>query len=307
MDPEMIKNIDRHGPCIYRINGAHVFPDDVAKITELIRSAIPDARIMLDLPGNKVRTKFDDGPVTLTKNETFELKSSDVNYPDFWRYLKVGDTLFANDSIYRLEVVSIADETVTLLSISDGVLETRKGLHARGVNEHLPFLFEHDELLIDAALEHNVDIISLSFVRNAEDVRIAKKRIGFPLPGVTIFAKIETAAALENLGYIFQEVDVVNIDRGDLSADIGILKIAVTQQRVIQAALRAKKQIFLATQFLKNMETQPIPLIAELMGLHEAINSGVSGIQLSEETAVGKFPEECVKLVFDMYKGSFIG
>ena len=69
--------------------------------------------------------------------------------------------------------------------------------------------------------------------------------------------------------------------------------------------IRADKNIFLATQFLKNMENNPIPLISELTALYESIKHKISGIQLSEETAIGKYPVECVKLIFDMYHNSF--
>jgi pyruvate kinase len=124
---------------------------------------------------------------------------------------------------------------------------------------------------------------------------------------VTFFAKIETSSALDNLGRIFKEVDHVNVDRGDLSTDVGMLKLPAIQERVIESAKRAKKKIYLATQFLKNMELNPVPLIAEVMDLHNTIKSGVSGVQLSEETAIGRFPVECVKLGFDTFHQSFSG
>ena len=121
----------------------------------------------------------------------------------------------------------------------------------------------------------------------------------------TLFAKIETAAAIDNLGYILQEVDNVNVDWGDLSTDVGILKLPLVQERIINSVLRSDKNILLATQFLKNMENNPVPLISELTALYETIKNKISGIQLSEETAIGKYPVECVKLVFDMYHNSF--
>src|SRR2546423_8151409 len=45
------------------------------------------------------------------------------------------------------------------------------------------------------------------------------------------------------------------------------------------------------------METSPIPLVAEVSALYEIVELGVSGIQLSEETAVGKFPLEAVRWI----------
>ena len=105
---------------------------------------------------------------------------------------------------------------------------------------------------------------------------------------------------MENLDKIFEEVTSVNIDRGDLAADIGILNLPRAQERIVESAQRAGKNIFLATQFLKNMEQKPVPLISEVVDLHRTINTGISGIQLSEETAIGKYPAECVELVFNI-------
>lgn len=42
---------------IYRINGAHGSIEEVEKNILKIREQIPDADILMDLPGNKVRTK----------------------------------------------------------------------------------------------------------------------------------------------------------------------------------------------------------------------------------------------------------
>ena len=51
---------------IYRINGAHCSIEEVEKNILKIREQIPDADILMDLPGNKVRTKdLPDGGITL--------------------------------------------------------------------------------------------------------------------------------------------------------------------------------------------------------------------------------------------------
>lgn len=59
-------------------------------------------------------------------------------------------------------------------------------------------------------------------------------------------------------------------------------------------------KVFLATQILKNMETRPIPTIGEIEALYEIYKSGVYGVQMSEETAVGQYVQNCVKVLRDM-------
>jgi pyruvate kinase len=59
-------------------------------------------------------------------------------------------------------------------------------------------------------------------------------------------------------------------------------------------------KVFLATQVLKSMETRPIPTIGEIEALYDIYKSGVYGVQMSEETAVGKYIKECVSVLRTM-------
>ncbi len=307
--PEKLRSIDALGSCIYRINGSHIDVDTLPHIVRGLRGVLSSPAIMLDLPGNKVRTAGLSEPLRLARGETFELYPFQINYQNFYRHLSTGDIILANDSTLTLEVSDIRDSVIAIRSRSDGILSNNKGLHVRGMYQGLPFLFQKDRELIRSACEQKLAYLSLSYVRTGQDIKEVKALLSGAAVGTApgLFAKIETAAAVENLGYIFQEVDNVNVDRGDLSADIGILKLAAVQERIVDAARRAGKNVFLATQVLKNMEHQSIPLIAEVIDLHRTIKAGVSGIQLSEETAVGKYPVECVQLVFDVFHQSFGG
>lgn len=306
MTEPVLRAIDSQGPCLYRINGAHSKKDEINGIVTFVRNILPHAKIMVDLPGNKIRTANIKQPIPLIKGQTFTLSSNQINYRDFYKHLKVGDQILANDSIYTLEVQQIQDSTLTVMSHSDGQLANNKGLHAKGIHKDIPFFFENDLDLIQAAHKSGVDILSLSFVRDVEDILLAKKILReLDNSKLEIFAKIETLSAVNNLGRILAEVDVVNVDRGDLSTDVGLVALAAYQERIINAAKRSGRKIFLATQFLKNMETYPVPLIAEIIDLHKTIKDGISGIQLSEETAIGKYPVEAVKTVFQVYYQSF--
>ena len=118
----------------------------------------------------------------------------------------------------------------------------------------------------------------------------------------TIISKVETVSAVDNLIDILKEVEYILIDRGDLSAEIGLAKVPSCQQYIIDKALFYNKKVFLATQFLKSMEHNPLPTIAETIDLYNSLKSGVYGIQMSEETAVGKYPKECLEVISSMIK-----
>lgn len=295
-----LKKADEQGECIYRINGSHVDENEVPNLVDKVRRILPRAKIMIDLPGNKIRTANLSEPIRLIRGERFFLNDYQINYPHFHERLKKGDRILANDSIFTLEVVHKTSSGVELLSHSDGLLSSNKGLHIKGIHRGIPFIFDKDRALIMTACSCGIDYISLSFVRTADDIREVKKIL--PKKEVHLIAKIETLDAVKNMEEIFPEVESVLVDRGDLSTEIDILDLADVQDSIIRNALRAKVDIYLATQFLKNMETYPIPLISEMMDLSKTMRSGISGIQLSEETAIGRYPVECIKLIFSVHR-----
>ncbi|MCI9464204.1 MAG: hypothetical protein HFI48_10030 [Lachnospiraceae bacterium] len=284
---------------IYRINGAHGSIADIEGYIEKIRSQVPSAAILMDLPGNKVRTKeVPDNGIELVKGEQFTIPNECFNYPDFYRHLKPGMTAWANDSVFEFEVVAVDDEKITFLSKSDGVLINGKGVHVRGMHKDIPFLFEKDKQLIQVANKYHLEYVGLSFVRSAENVKEAKMLLA---ENIKIISKIETLDAVNDINNILPLVEYILVDRGDLSTDIGIINIPRYQKYIIEKAQYYDVRVFLATQILKNMESKPIPTIGEIEALYEIYKSGVYGVQMSEETAVGKYVKETVAILNDMF------
>jgi len=285
---------------IYRINGAHGSIDDIEKYILKIREQVPEADILMDLPGNKVRTKnLPNGGVTVEKGKTFELSSQCFNYTEFYKHLQPGMTAWANDSIFEFEVVSADSEKIVFLSKSDGILINNKGVHVRGIHDQIPFLFEKDRQLIELANKWALTFVGLSFVRKPEDVKEVRALISGKTDLIT---KIETLDAVNNINEILPLTNYILVDRGDLSTDVGVIKIPRFQKFIIDKALFFDVKIFLATQVLKGMETKPLPTIAEVEALYEIYKSGVYGVQMSEETAVGQYVVNCVNVLRDMEK-----
>lgn len=282
---------------IYRINGAHGSLADIEAGIKNIRSQVPGAVILMDLPGNKVRTANIEVGIQLEKGKTFTLRNNQFNYPDFYHHLHPGMTAWANDSVFEFEVVSADSEKIVFLSKSDGVLINGKGVHVRGIHQDIPFLFEKDRQLIRLANQYKLDFVGLSFVRTPENVKEAQALIS---QEIQVISKIETIDAVEHINEILPLVKYILVDRGDLSTDIGIEKIPRFQKYIIEKALYFDVKVFLATQVLKNMETKPIPTIGEIEALYEIMKSGVYGVQMSEETAVGRYVPACVQLLEQM-------
>src|SRR3989338_6503623 len=105
LDEAKLKKIDRQGACIYRVNGSHVKEEELPNIVRRVKKILPCARIMLDLPGNKIRTTNLSEPIRLVRGEPFVLYDYQVNYPKFYTKIRKGDRIFANDSIFSFEVL----------------------------------------------------------------------------------------------------------------------------------------------------------------------------------------------------------
>jgi pyruvate kinase len=284
---------------LYRINGAHGTTASIEGYLREIRRQVPAAEILMDLPGNKVRTANLQRPIQLKTGRSFVLKSYETNYPVFYRHLRKGDVVWANDSIFKFTVEKVARERILFRSHSNGTLLNNKGLHVRGIHASIPFLFQRDLDLIALANKHRIDFVGLSFVRHVRDIREAMKKID---GGVQIISKVETLSAVKNLDSILKAVEYILVDRGDLSTEIGLEKVPAFQKFIVDRALFFNKKVFLATQFLKTMETNPVPTIAEVVDLYNTFKMGVYGIQLSEETAVGAHVEKCLATIDGMLR-----
>jgi len=286
---------------IYRINGAHGNIESIESYIQEIKNQIPNAKILMDLPGNKIRTaNFEYGYIDVEEGKEFEIYFHQFNYKNFYKHIKEGDIVLANDSIFKFEVVKIDNENKKIIfkSHSTGKLLNNKGFHIKGVSKTLPFLFDKDKELINLANKYSLDFVGLSFVRDENDIQEAKNLI----KNSSIIAKVETLSAVNNLDKILENVENILIDRGDLSTDVGILEVPKYQKYIIEKALFYNKKVFLATQFLKSMENNPIPTFPEVIDLYNTLKTGIYGVQLSEETAVGKYPKECINIVFETQK-----
>ena len=57
------------------------------------------------------------------------------------------------------------------------------------------------------------------------------------------------------------------------------------------------KKIAIATNFLESMIEKPFPTRAEVNDIFNACEMNASGLVLAAETAIGKYPKECVFLL----------
>ena len=305
---EQVKAIIDAGVDVARMNLSHGSHDVHEEIYKTVRKAAADAGkslgIFVDLQGPKIRlAKFKDGPVHLAKGAIFKITieevEGDVNicgttFKGLPADVKVGDVLLIDDGKVRLRATDVSTTTVTTEVEIAGDVSNNKGINLPGVAVNVPALSEKDEGDLRWALKIGVDMIALSFVRNASDiVRVHEimKEEGRTLP---VIAKIEKPQAVENLEEIIDAFDGIMVARGDLGVELPLEQVPLVQKRAVELARRWAKPVIVATQMLESMIHASIPTRAETSDVANAVLDGADALMLSGETSVGDFPVETV-------------
>jgi len=146
-------------------------------------------------------------------------------------------------------------------------------------------------------VKHCVDVLAVSFIRSADDVRAVKRLIFSHGSDLPIIAKLEKPQAIEHLEEIFDIADGVMVARGDLGVEMPPEQVPVIQKHIIRRAAAWRKPVITATQMLESMVENPRPTRAEASDVANAVFDGSDAVMLSAETASGKYPREAVAIM----------
>lgn len=266
--------------------------------------------VLADLPGPKMRTgEIAKERVILHSGENFELTNETVdgdwnrvstNVEALEELVEPGNQIFLADGAIVLEVKSVGPGSVQTVVVRGGALRSRKGMHLPQAERQLEAFTGEDAKGLELALDLHVELVGLSFVRDAEDIRRA--RAALPASGhrPAFVAKIETLSALENIDEIILEADVVMVARGDLGIQVPIHRVPLIQKDIIRRCNETATPVITATQMLESMTREPMPTRAEVTDVANAVFDGTDALMLSEETAVGQDPPLAVRTMSEI-------
>jgi len=308
-DPRLIRSLISAHVDVFRINFSHGDRESHSEEIETIKGEASRASrtvaILQDLPGPKIRVgRMKSGAVDLVKGQQFLLTSksvlgderaASVNYPDLLRSLKKGDVLHLADGIIRLRVDESDGRGAMCTVLVGGTLSSGKGVNAPGVRMRLAYPTEEDLGHLRFGLSKGVDFVALSFVRSAGDVRAVRRHLSNS--DVQLIVKVEKKEAVESFDEILEEADGAMVARGDLGIEVPIERVPAIQKSIIRKCMKAGKPVIVATQMLESMVNYPVPSRAEVTDVSTAILDGADAVMLSDETAVGKYPVESVKML----------
>jgi pyruvate kinase len=213
------------------------------------------------------------------------------------REVSRGGRILLGDGLIELRVLSTTSNSILCRVVNGGELGEHKGINLPGVKLRIPALTprDHDDLAF--ALQHGANFVAVSFVRNAEDVLLAKAAVARAGKNVPVIAKLEKPEAIENLDAILRVADGVMVARGDLGVEMSPEKVPVVQKQIIAKACEARLPVITATQMLESMTQNPRPTRAEASDVANAVFDGSDALMLSAETATGAYPVEAVRMM----------
>lgn len=306
-DEETLRALIRAGMDVARLGLAHgTIEEALERLHRIRRIAAEEGRrvgVLVDLPGPKVRSgSFGEAGVEVPTGTTLELRVGDtksdgsvieVDYAFLMRDIQVGDRLTIGDGGAILEVSDKSDDKMLATVVHGSLLRGRPGVHVPSDRLAIPTPTPEDFEAIDAFVEAGVDMIAVSFVRSAHDIR----RVGTePHPrGPLVIAKIETRAAVDNLPGIIEAAGAIMVARGDLGNECSLEDLPHLQKQIIRDCIAGGRPVITATQMLESMVTAPAPTRAEASDVANAVFDGSSAVMLSGETAIGDDPVNVVR------------
>lgn len=301
----------RAGVSVFRINTAH---GDEAERTQMLTDVRAAAAIvgcpvgiLVDLAGPKIRLgKLHTDPTPCNAGETYRFVRGDQtgapdeltsNYTPLVSELATGDTVMLADGTVSMTVVSKTADEVRCRVTQAGIIRSKQGINLPGVKLSVASLTEADLANAVWAAKHDVDFVSLSFVRSPVNVLLLKELLQAQSSKAAVVAKIEKREALDHLEEIVRAADGVMVARGDLGVEVDVAETAVVQKRIVRECQFQGKPVIVATQMLDSMHHNRRPTRAEATDVANAILDGADACMLSGETAIGEYPVEAVEMM----------
>ena len=279
---------------LIRINGSHANLKWHTEISKKVRQINKNAKILLDVPGIKPRTNNQEDIVIKkgekvifyykTFDKSFEkIKSIELTNP-LPKITKTNKIFTLSDGQYQFSLMSFSNNYILGKSLENFILKPKKGLNVpyseysekEQKKIYLNFLKKFSQIKANS--------IGLSFIQNDNILKLIRKKY----PQYVLVSKIENFIGLKNIEKISKSSDVIMIDRGDLSAEIGEKNLYQAIINISEIAKKNGKPLIMATENLDSMMLRKSPTKSEIISIGHSLRLNADKIMLSDETATSK-------------------
>jgi pyruvate kinase len=293
-----IAALARAGATAFRLNASHLEPLELADALDRVRRACPDAPVVVDLQGAKMRVERRE-PRDVFEGETLALTEepggdAQVPHAEFFRQVGPGDTVSIDDGRLRLLVESVGAGSARVRALNAGRLVHRKGVNVEQHPVRLEELTWRDREACRIAAAHGVATLAYSFMTDGHEAAWVREQV----PGCTVVGKIERLEATTRLRELATCVGATWVCRGDLGVQLGLAGLARFVGSLDPAS--SPVPVLMAGQVLEHLTGHPEPTRSEVCHLHDLLARGFAGIVLSDETAIGRDPVQATGLAADL-------
>ena len=311
-DYNILKQMALAGVSVFRLNMAYASLEfarevilDVRRISLEINKEIG---IMLDTRGPELRIGGLEKPVIhLEKDKIIRIINSSiignnemisVNEEAIVKHTTVGNNIYLNNANVKLVVINKDEDTLVCRILNDGDIISESTINIPDIKFNINFLSNYDKEVIKFAVNMQVDYLALSHVREEMDVLdVNDLLISLNDNDIQIISKIENKDALEEMDKILNVSDGIIISRGDLGIEISLERLPRLQKALAKKIKEKEKICIISTEMLSSMKNNIKPTRAEVSDIANAVLDNVDALMLGEETAIGNYPLEAVKIM----------
>ncbi|MDF7668384.1 MULTISPECIES: pyruvate kinase [unclassified Lactobacillus] len=317
-DIETITALAKAGANVFRFNFSHGDHAEHLSRMKMVRQVEKETGLVLgiclDTKGAEIRTTDQEGgKFTINTGDVIRVSMDDsqegnknkihVTYEGLFDDTHIGGHVLIDDGLVDLLITDKDDEHRELVceAQNTGVIGSKKGVNAPGVEIRLPGITEKDADDIKFGLKHGINFIAASFARKAQDILDIRKLCeDAGCDYVKIYPKIESQEGIDNVDEILQVSDGLMVARGDMGVEIPFIDVPFVQKDLIRRANALGKPVITATQMLDSMQENPRPTRAEVSDVANAVLDGTDATMLSGESANGLYPVKAVKAMAEI-------
>jgi pyruvate kinase len=288
----LVPELAAAGATAFRLNASHLDLDRLSTALSALRRACPDAPVVIDLQGAKMRIDLP-GPRDVAPQETLRFAPGDgadvrVPHTELFSQANVGDTLSVDDGRVRFEVVGTGPAFIDARALDGGRLRPNKGLNVEQHPIRLDRLTGRDLAVCRVAERHAAAALAYSFMVDGTEAGWLR----LLSPRSRVIGKVERVEATSQIDVIARRVDAIWVCRGDLGAQLGPAGLARFVAALEPARLAVP--VLMAGQVLEHLTSHAQPTRSEVCHLYDLVARGYAGVVLSDETAIGADPVHAV-------------